>query len=231
MKRKEKIAVLTGAGISAESGLSTFRDSGGLWENYSVYEVATPEAFAANPERVLEFYNMRRKKVAEVRPNAAHLAIAELEHQYTVTVITQNVDNLHERAGSTQVIHVHGEITKARSVDDPSRIYDIGTKDIMPGDVDERGSQLRPHIVWFGEAVQNFEEAAQVVEAADRILVVGTSLSVYPAAGLADLCRHEAEKILVALEIDHLPGGFDFQKGRATERVPEIVSKWMSHPH
>jgi NAD-dependent deacetylase len=225
---RETIAVLTGAGISAESGLSTFRDSGGLWEKYSVYDVATPEAFAANPKLVLDFYNMRRRKVAQVQPNAAHLAIAELERQFEVTVITQNVDDLHERAGSTQVIHIHGEITKARSMDDPNRIYEIGIKDINLGDVDDTGSQLRPHIVWFGETVQNFEAAAQAIETADKVLVVGTSLTVYPAAGLADLCRANAEKVLVALEVDHEPEGFQFHRGLASAMVPQIAQRWMS---
>jgi NAD-dependent deacetylase len=224
---RETIAVLTGAGISAESGLSTFRDSGGLWEKYSVYDVATPEAFAANPKLVLDFYNMRRRKVAQVHPNAAHLAIAELEQRFEVTVVTQNVDNLHERAGSTRVIHVHGEITKVRSMDDPTRVYEIGVKDIHLGDVDDRGSQLRPHIVWFGETVQNFEAAAQAVETADKVLVVGTSLTVYPAAGLADLCRANAEKVLVALEVDHEPEGFQFHRGLASAMVPQIIENWL----
>ena len=225
---EEKIVVLTGAGISAESGLSTFRDNDGLWNNYSVYDVATPEGWAANPELVLDFYNQRRRKVAEAIPNAAHMAIAELQTQHDVTVITQNVDNLHERAGSKQVIHVHGEITKARSVDDPSRVYEIGSKDIILGDVDDFGSQLRPHIVWFGESVQYFETSARTVEAADKVLVIGTSLSVYPAAGLADLCPPDSEKVLVALEVDHVPNGFIFRQGKATEHVPQIVDNWMS---
>ena len=227
MLNTEKIVVLTGAGISAESGLSTFRDSGGLWENYSVYEVATPEGFATNPELVVEFYNQRRRKVAQAKPNAAHLALAKLEEQFDVTIVTQNVDNLHERGGSSNVVHVHGEISKARSKTDESLITEIGSKDILLGDCCELGSQLRPHIVWFGESVQHMEEAASYVEAADKVLVIGTSLSVFPAAGLVNYCQASAEKALVALEIDHLPSGFEFYEGKATEFVPRIVDKWM----
>lgn len=224
---KEKIVVLTGAGISAESGLSTFRDSGGLWENYSVYEVATPEGWDANPELVLEFYNQRRGKVAGASPNAAHRALARLEKKFEVIIITQNVDNLHERAGSTQVVHLHGEITKARSTADPNLIIEIGSKDLVLGDLCEHGSQLRPHIVWFGESVQHLEEATSHVEQAEKVLVVGTSLSVYPAAGLVDNCRPTAEQILVAPEVDRVPAGFQFYPGKATEFVPRIVENWL----
>ncbi len=220
--------MLTGAGISAESGLSTFRDSGGLWENYSVYDVATPEGWEANPALVLEFYNQRRRKVAEANPNAAHLALARLEEAFEVTIITQNVDNLHEKAGSTNIVHVHGEITKARSSVDPAVISDIGYQDIQLGDRCEVGSQLRPHIVWFGESVNHMEESATHVAQADKVLVIGTSLSVYPAAGLVDYCQASAEKSLVALEVDHLPDGFRFYQGKASEHVPKIVGKWLA---
>ncbi|PSF12789.1 SIR2 family NAD-dependent protein deacylase [Marinobacter shengliensis] len=181
---QEHIVVLTGAGISAESGLSTFRDSGGLWEQHSVYDVATPEAFARNQELVLRFYNERRHQLESVQPNPAHRLLAELESRYRVTVVTQNVDDLHERGGSTNVLHLHGELTKARSSGFPELIYDIGYKEIHPGDVCERGTQLRPHIVWFGEEVPMLDAAAEVVRTADRLLIVGTSLQVYPAAGL-----------------------------------------------
>lgn len=181
---QEHIVVLTGAGISAESGLSTFRDSGGLWEQHSVYDVATPEAFARNQELVLRFYNERRHQLESVQPNPAHRLLAELESRYRVTVVTQNVDDLHERGGSTNVLHLHGELTKARSSGFPELIYDIGYKEIHPGDVCERGTQLRPHIVWFGEEVPMLDTAAEVVRTADRLLIVGTSLQVYPAAGL-----------------------------------------------
>ncbi|MDX5327482.1 MAG: NAD-dependent deacylase, partial [Marinobacter sp.] len=181
---QEHIVVLTGAGISAESGLSTFRDSGGLWEQHSVYDVATPEAFARNQELVLRFYNERRRQLESAQPNPAHRLLAELESRYRVTVVTQNVDDLHERGGSTNVLHLHGELTKARSSGFPELIYDIGYKEIQPGDVCERGTQLRPHIVWFGEEVPMLDAAAEVVRTADRLLIVGTSLQVYPAAGL-----------------------------------------------
>ncbi|QBM16208.1 NAD-dependent protein deacylase [Marinobacter sp. JH2] len=181
---KEHIVVLTGAGISAESGLSTFRDNDGLWEKHSVYDVATPEAFQRNRDLVLRFYNERRRQLQEVEPNPAHRLLAELESQYRVTVVTQNVDNLHERGGSTNVVHLHGELTKARSTADPDLVYDIGYRDIQPGDTCDRGAPLRPHIVWFGEEVPMLEAAAEMVRTADRLLIVGTSLQVYPAAGL-----------------------------------------------
>lgn len=181
---QEHIVVLSGAGISAESGLSTFRDNGGLWEQHSVYDVATPEAFVRNQELVLRFYNERRRQLRTVQPNPAHCLLAELENRFRVTVITQNVDDLHERAGSSNVLHLHGELTKARSSAYPDLIYDIGYNDINPGDTCDRGAQLRPHIVWFGEEVPMLDAAAEVVRTADQLLIVGTSLQVYPAAGL-----------------------------------------------
>ncbi|PSF06058.1 NAD-dependent protein deacylase [Marinobacter fuscus] len=181
---KEHIVVLTGAGISAESGLSTFRDNDGLWEQHSVYDVATPEAFQRNRDLVLRFYNERRRQLQSVQPNPAHRLLAELELRYQVTVVTQNVDDLHERGGSSNVLHLHGELTKARSSVDPGLVYDIGYRDINPGDTCDHGEQLRPHIVWFGEEVPMLEAAADVVRTADQLLIVGTSLQVYPAAGL-----------------------------------------------
>jgi len=181
---QEHIVVLTGAGISAESGLSIFRDNGGLWEQHSVYDVATPEAFERNRDLVLRFYNERRRQLQSVQPNPAHRLLAELERRYRVTVVTQNVDDLHERGGSSHVLHLHGELTKARSSAYPDLIYDIGYRDIHPGDTCDRGAQLRPHIVWFGEEVPMLNAAAEVVRTADRLLIVGTSLQVYPAAGL-----------------------------------------------
>lgn len=184
---KNHVVVLTGAGISAESGLSTFRDSGGLWERYSIEDVATPEAFARNPELVLDFYNQRRRQLADVEPNAAHRALAELERSHQVTVITQNVDDLHERAGSSNVVHLHGELTKVRSSKVPDLVYHLGYDEIRLGDTCEQGSQLRPHVVWFGEAVPMIEAAAEIVPMADHLLIVGTSLQVYPAAGLVEL--------------------------------------------
>lgn len=189
---KKKIAVLTGAGVSAESGISTFRDSGGLWDNYNVEDVASIDGWYRNPGLVLDFYNIRRKELASASPNAAHLAIAGLEKDYDVTVITQNVDNLHERAGSTRIIHLHGELTKVRPEDScndrdgfsEAKVFDIGYGEIHLGDLSQDGVQLRPHIVWFGEAVPKIESAIDAVEAADILLIVGTSLQVYPAAGL-----------------------------------------------
>jgi len=190
--KKTKIVVLTGAGVSAESGVSTFRDSNGLWENYKVEDVASIEGWYRDPALVLEFYNARRAQLAEVKPNAAHIAIASLEQDYDVTVVTQNVDNLHERAGSTRIIHLHGELTKVRPENccndrdgySEETVFDIGTDSINIGDMAPNGAQLRPHIVWFGEAVPKIEKAIDAVEAADMLLIVGTSLQVYPAAGL-----------------------------------------------
>lgn len=223
-----KIVVLTGAGVSAESGLSTFRDSDGLWCNHEISEVATPEGWHANPQLVLDFYNHRRKEACAAKPNAAHLAIAELEKNFDVIVITQNVDNLHERAGSTHVIHVHGELTKARSTLDENLIYDIADKEIQLGDTCEQGAQLRPHIVWFGEAVQHIEVSAAHVRVAGKVLVIGTSLTVYPAAGLAHEARYEAEKLLVCPDIDATPPGFRWIKGTAVQEIPQIINRWMN---
>ncbi|RQO32425.1 NAD-dependent protein deacylase [Taibaiella sp. KBW10] len=186
MSKKKKLVILTGAGISAESGLQTFRDGDGLWENHRVEDVATPEAFARDPELVLEFYNFRRKACATALPNAAHKGLAALETDFEVSIITQNIDDLHERAGSTQVHHLHGEIFKMRSVANEDVIYDIRA-DIKHGDLAEDGSQLRPHIVWFGEAVPMIYEVMPIVQSADIFVIIGTSLLVYPAAGLVDL--------------------------------------------
>lgn len=182
----KKLVVLTGAGISAESGIKTFRDMGGLWEEYDVMEVASPEGWQKDPELVTRFYNDRRKQLFTVEPNRGHIELAEAEKEFDVHIITQNVDNLHERAGSTKVMHLHGELTIARSSVDEDLLYDIGSKDIKMGDKCEKGSQLRPHIVWFGEAVPMIPEAARIVAQADIFAVVGTSLNVYPAAGLLD---------------------------------------------
>jgi NAD-dependent deacetylase len=179
----KKLVVLTGAGISAESGLKTFRDSDGLWEGYNIEDVATPDAFARDPELVLEFYNFRRRNVAEAEPNQAHRILAELEEHFDVHIITQNIDDLHERAGSSKILHLHGEIFKMRSSRNERLIYDI-RGDIKLGDKADDGSQLRPHIVWFGEAVPMIERAAEITSTADIFAVVGTSLVVYPAAGL-----------------------------------------------
>lgn len=180
----EKVVVLTGSGISAESGIPTFRDSGGLWEGYDINDVATPQAWAKNPQLVLDFYNQRRKAASEAKPNAGHLSLVELEKYFDVVIITQNVDALHERAGSSKVIHLHGELNKSRSTLDENLVYDIEGWEIKWGEKCERGSQLRPHIVWFGEMVPMMEVAYNEVVKADFFIVVGTSLQVYPAAGL-----------------------------------------------
>ncbi|SDM28335.1 SIR2 family NAD-dependent protein deacylase [Siphonobacter aquaeclarae] len=182
----KKLVILSGAGISAESGIRTFRDSGGLWENHRVEDVATPEAWKRNPELVLEFYNQRRKQALAAEPNEAHLLLAALETDFDVTIITQNVDDLHERAGSTDVLHLHGELFKARSTADPSLVYPVDGWSLQMGDTCEQGSQLRPHIVWFGEEVPAIYEAIPFCEEADVFVVIGTSLQVYPAAGLVN---------------------------------------------
>ena len=177
------LVVLTGAGMSAESGIKTFRDANGLWEGHDVMEVATPQGFAKNPALVLDFYNQRRRQLLEVQPNSAHLALAQLETDFKVTIITQNVDDLHERAGSNTIIHLHGELLKARSTHNDQDIFDW-RKDIQIGDVCGKGYQIRPHIVWFGEAVPLIEKAMEVCETADILMIIGTSMQVYPAASL-----------------------------------------------
>lgn len=194
---KKKLVVLTGAGISAESGIRTFRDMGGLWEEHDVMEVASPEGWYQNPELVLRFYNDRRKQLFEVEPNRGHIALAEAEKEFDVHIITQNVDNLHERGGSTKVLHLHGELTLVRSTGDENLIYDVGNKDVNLGDTCEKGHQLRPHIVWFGEAVPLIPEAARIATQADIFAVVGTSLNVYPAAGLLSSAPHNIPVFLI----------------------------------
>lgn len=198
----KKIVVLTGAGMSAESGISTFRDSGGLWDQYPVEDVATPEGYARNPQLVIDFYNARRKQLLSVEPNEGHRLVAALEKDYDVTVVTQNVDNLHERAGSTRIIHLHGELTKVTSSRNPNSSYQI--RELRPeefevqiGDKADDGSQLRPYIVWFGEPVPNIEVAANYVQQAEIIIIIGTSLNVYPAAGLIQLTKNNAEIYLI----------------------------------
>lgn len=204
---KEQIVILSGAGISAESGIATFRDSNGLWERHSIEEVATPEGFERDPEKVLRFYNDRRNQLSKVEPNPAHRALAELEHTHKVTIVTQNIDDLHERAGSSQVVHLHGELTKARSSIDSELIYDIGYESIKLGQKCELGSQLRPHVVWFGEEVPMIDKAMSLVASADRILVVGTSLQVYPAAGLAALAGPDVPVTVIdPAESANVPG-------------------------
>lgn len=200
--QKKKLVVLTGAGISAESGLKTFRDSDGLWEGYDIEEVATATAWRRNPALVLEFYNKRRQNVRDAVPNAAHFALAELQQDFDVQIITQNIDDLHERAGSQHILHLHGEIFKMRSEKDESLIYSI-EGEIKPGDLASDGAQLRPHIVWFEEPVPMIEEAARLVRKADIFVVVGTSLVVYPAAGLVDYAPWQIPKFIVDKKIPY----------------------------
>ena len=197
MPTKKKLVVLSGAGISAESGLSTFRDSGGLWEGYDINKVATPEGWNKDPKQVLDFYNLRREQACSAKPNKAHLGLAELESNFEVEIITQNVDDLHERAGSSKVLHLHGQLTKARSVLDESLVVEIGNKRINIGDTASDGGQLRPHIVWFGEMVPMLEEAAQIVEKANILVVIGTSLVVYPAASLIHYAPDNCTKYII----------------------------------
>lgn len=210
---KKTIVVLSGAGVSAESGIRTFRDSGGLWEEHKVEDVATFEAWQKNKELVLRFYNERRKQVHEVEPNGAHYALAELQKKYKVRIITQNIDDLHERAGSKDVLHLHGEILKARSTVDPSLIYPIKGWELKVGDKCEKGSQLRPHIVWFGEAVPEMGRAAMIAEEADVFLVIGTSLNVYPAAGLLHQVTANTPKFLID------PGTFNLDYVRNLKHI------------
>ncbi len=221
---KKKLVVLTGAGISAESGLKTFRDSDGLWEGYDVTEVATPRGWRKDPQLVLDFYNMRRKDVAAANPNAAHIGLAALEKYYDVTVITQNIDDLHERGGSTNVMHLHGEIFKMRSEQDETLIYEI-RNEIKLGDKAEDGAQLRPYIVWFEEPVPKIEEAIPIVNAADIFVVAGTSLAVYPAAGLIHYTRPGIPKYIIDKKIPKTSLSanlFLFEKP-ATEGVKELI--------
>lgn len=222
---KKKLVVLTGAGISAESGLKTFRDSDGLWEGYDVTEVATPRGWHKNPQLVLDFYNMRRKDVANAKPNAAHHGLAELEKIYDVTIITQNIDDLHERAGSTNVLHLHGEIFKMRSERNEQRIYEI-REDIKLGDKAEDGYQLRPAIVWFEEAVPKIEEAVPIVHAADIFVVAGTSLVVYPAAGLVNFAASHIPKYIIDKKIPYTSGvqNLTVIEKPATEGVAELLN-------
>jgi NAD-dependent deacetylase len=217
------IVVLTGAGISAESGLKTFRDSDGLWEGYNVYDVATPEAWARDPALVLDFYNIRRSSIAAAAPNAAHRILAELEKDFLVTIVTQNIDDLHERAGSTHVMHLHGEIFKMRSEKNSSLVYPI-TSDMQLGDTAEDGAQLRPHIVWFGEAVPLIESAAGIMREADIFLLVGSSMQVYPAAGLINYVPPFTPKFIVDRKIPSV-GGYEalhLIEKPATEGMTEL---------
>lgn len=221
------VVVLSGSGISAESGLPTFRDSNGLWQSHDWRMLASPEGWREHPELVLDFYNERRANAADAQPNAAHIALAELERTHEVAIITQNVDDLHERAGSTNVIHLHGQLTWARGTSPRRLRHCIGAEPIRIGDLCEDGSQLRPDIVWFGEDVENMDAAKRLVRSAGKVLVVGTSLTVHPAASLAKHARWHAEKVLCALDVDSVPFGYALMRGMATRIVPGLVRHWM----
>ena len=229
---KKRIAVLTGAGVSAQSGLGTYRDNGGLWDNYDPMVVASDEGWRRNPGLVLDFYNMQRAKLRDARPNAAHLAIAALEQEYTVDVITQNVDNLHERAGSTHVVHLHGEATKVRPQNccnerdgfSEKSVIDVGYDEVKLGDLAPNGAQLRPHIVFFGEAVPKMETAIELVSKADIVLIVGTSLQVYPAAGLYRYAPAEAPIYLIdPADVYLFDSRIHHIKNVATEGMEEFI--------
>ncbi|MBQ8220239.1 MAG: NAD-dependent deacylase [Bacteroidaceae bacterium] len=222
----KKIVVLTGAGMSAESGISTFRDAGGLWDQYPVEQVATPEGYAANPQLVTDFYNTRRRQLLTVEPNEGHRLVAQLEKAYEVVVVTQNVDNLHERAGSSLVIHLHGELTKVTSSfqpNNPRYIRELAPEEyeVKMGDTAEDGSQLRPFIVWFGEAVPNIEVAADYVQQADIVIIIGTSLNVYPAAGLLYYAKSDAELYLID------PADVNVPYGRQVQVIQKGASEGM----
>lgn len=227
MPENNLIVVITGAGISAESGLSTFRDSGGLWEGYDINEVASIEGWKSDPEKVLEFYNLRRKQALEAKPNVAHKALVDLQDHFKVQIITQNIDELHERAGSKEVLHLHGQVSKAKSslVDD--HIVDIGHRPIKLGDKAADGSQLRPHVVWFGELVPNLEVAAEITSKAEILIVIGTSLSVYPAAGLIDFAKQGIDKYLIDPSEPKLQDLNDWHhiKEKAGSGTPKLVDK------
>lgn len=222
----KKCVVLTGAGISAESGLQTFRDSGGLWEGYRVEDVCTPEAFARSPQTVIDFYNARRRAAAAAEPNAAHFALADLERAYDVQIITQNVDDLHERAGSSKVLHLHGELNKLRSTVDENEILPWRGDQTL-ADRDSRGRPLRPHIVWFGEAVPLIEEAVRLVEAADTVIVVGTSLKVYPAASLLRYARFGVPVYLIDPKPNADVSGVEILAQTAVRGVPALVAELL----
>jgi NAD-dependent deacetylase len=218
---KKNLVIFSGAGVSAESGLKTFRDAGGLWEQYRIEDVATPEAWEKNPGLVNEFYNMRRKQVMETTPNEAHRIIAALQNNFNVQVITQNIDDLHERAGSKQVLHLHGEIMKVRSSIDDRLVYPITKWEIKIGEKCDKGSQLRPHIVWFGEMVPEMDKAIVLAEKADLFIVIGTSLNVYPAAGILNYVPQTASKWLID------PGDFNLDYVNNLKHIRAVASEGM----
>lgn len=227
----KKVVVLTGAGMSADSGLKTFRESDGLWEGHDVRKVATPEAWRKNPEQVLDFYNARRRQAHKAQPNEGHKALARLEEKFDVTIITQNVDGLHERAGSTDVLHLHGQLSKARSTEDSSLIYEIGGDSIEVGDTADDGAQLRPHVVWFGEGVPNMSKAAQIVPMAEILIVIGTSLVVYPAASLTDYAKSSIPKFIIDPNKPELydDSNWEHLEERAAVGTPKLVDQLIQN--
>lgn len=228
----KKVVILTGSGISAESGIPTFRDSNGLWKKYRFEELASPEAWQRDPELVLDFYNMRRKNMFSAKPNNAHKALVKLEQFFDVQIITQNVDDLHEKVGSSKILHLHGELNKARSTADPGLVYEIRGWQLNYGDKCEKGSQLRPHIVWFGEPVTTIETAVEMTQQADIFVVVGTSLVVYPAAGLLNYVDERVPKFLVDPKATEEKFGYNNLKifpGKAGVMVPKVVDEIIEH--
>ena len=224
---KKKLVILTGAGISAESGIKTFRDEDGLWEGHNVMDVASPEGWHRNNELVLDFYNQRRRQLYKVKPNKGHIVLAELEKDFDVHIITQNVDNLHEQAGSSKVLHLHGELLKVRSTQNEQYILDWAA-DLVLGDVDDKGNQLRPHIVWFGEMVPALEEAINITEQADYVAVIGTSLQVYPAASLMHYAKPNTPVFYIdprPASINNLQNPLEVIAMNATEGVPLLRSR------
>ncbi len=227
---KKRVVVLSGAGMSAESGISTFRDSGGLWEKYDIMEVATFEAWERNRALVMEFYNQRRKQLFEVEPNEGHYALVDLEKEYEVRIITQNVDDLHERAGSRHVMHLHGELKKVRSTVDASLVYTLDSWELKEGDLCARGSQLRPHIVWFGEPVPMIPAAADLSASADIFIIIGTSLNVYPAAGLVNYVPDTAPVYLIDPAETSVAGVQEvhFIREKSGKGTRELVNKLLA---
>jgi NAD-dependent deacetylase len=228
-KPMKRLVILTGAGISTESGIKTFRDSDGLWNNYRFEDLASPDAWENNRQAVLEFYNMRRKQLLEVAPNDAHKALVKLEACYQTTIITQNVDDLHERAGSSDVVHLHGELRKARSTKNPYLIYDLKGWELKEGDTCELGSQLRPHVVWFGEPVPMFEKAVEITSKADVFIIIGTSLKVYPAAGLVHYTKPGIPVYLIDPKASPERGNRQIEiiRKKAGDGVPPLVEQLL----
>ena len=222
----KKIVVFTGAGISAESGLGTFRDSGGLWDNYKIEDVATPDAFKKNPELVLEFYNIRRRQLLSSSPNSAHYALNKLQQNFNLQIITQNIDDLHERSGSNNVLHLHGKLRQSKSTLD-NKLYEIEGSELILGDLCPNGAQLRPNVVWFGEAVPMMDVAIEIVKTADIFIIIGTSLNVYPAASLIHYTSNSCEKYIIDPNADDYQG-INVIRKKASESVPILVDQLIS---